>query len=555
MTHYHKFQRNVNLVLALLAALIVAAYDRRWLARPVSELIPQGSGIRLDWLCHLKARILGALTLVVERALTRGRPPSQPAAVEDHALEDELERVGEQYRLQRKAEGKRKANERLVEAYRRLKKAFGVNKKYFCARIGIAERSLRFWFSRALRPAVPASPPEPPAERLSKGQGRFGLERTLPGLQQMADTTDWTILGVPLKVMAVQDPGNRHREILSAVAVAEAESGQQIIDLVDQVAPPGTQVITDRGTPYMSQGEVMAQHEQEHAPCKEYTATEKATLERGFGIVKQALAPLVDFLDHLVEDFPGLGTPMIAVKLASLLLAVFLDVYRSARHGRGHPLEGNDPDVLRCIAEEQREKARSDQRSKLSTLERIHAQYAMPIGKKTFIRTYRSYALEDIVKAERRMRPAALRDDLRYPHRYFAAVINDVAEEGRERRRRERLRRETQARLRHEQRKQEARIALLHAHPPSMLHEGLAWAAAQWRADHWLFGNFVCGQSSIRFAVETMADCDPLGFEDDVHLECRRWHENAATRRLPLDALLALIDPIIDEQKARLRSD
>lgn len=554
MKDYHNSQPKVNLVLALICALIVAAYDPRWLARPVKELIPLGSGLRADWLSHLKKRILPDLIHVIVKAMKRGRPVKERPPRLDHALDDELERVRDGYKRRCKAEGKRNAQDWLVETYGRLKKTFGVKKIFFCAAVGVADRSLRFWSSRKLKPASPPVFPDPPPKRCGRGEGRFDLERTLPGIQQMADTTDWKILGIPLKVMAVQDPGDRHRQVLSAVAVSEAESGQQIMGLVDQVAPPGTQVITDRGTPYMSQADTMASHEQEHAPCKEYAPTEKATLERGFGIVKQALAPLVGFFEKLAEDFPGLRKGPVATKLASLLLGVFLDVYRLAQRHSPHPLEGSDPDLLRCIAEEQLEKAREGLESKLSTLDRIHIQYAMTIGKQAFIRTYRSYALEDIVETERRMRWRACNGVIDCPHQYFAAVINGVAEEGKERRRRERLRHKKESEEREEQRKQKERLAFLHSNPPALLRRALAWAATQWRKDHWLFDTLVCGQSQIQCAVAMMVAFDPLGFEDDVRLECRRWHETWNKAKPPFDAVLALVDPIIEREKALLLS-
>ena len=552
MSDYHKKQSKVNLVLALIAALIVAAYDPRWLARPVKELIPPGSGLRADWLSHLKKRILPALIQLILKAITRGRPEKERPPKTTHALDDELQRVRDGYKRRCKAESKRNAQDWLVETFGRLEKTFGVKMIDFCSAVGVSDRSLRYWSSRKLKSVPPHVFPEPPPKRRSRGEGRFDLDHTLPGIQQMADTTDWKILGIPLKVMAVQDPGDRHRQRLSAVQVAKAESGKQIMGIVDQVAPPGTQVITDRGTPYVSQADTMTSHEQEHAPCKEFSPTEKATLERGFGLVKQALAPLVEFLEKLAKDFPGLRKGSVATNLASLLLSVYLDVYRLARQGSPHPLDGSNPDILRCIAEEQREKAREGLSSKLSTLERIHVQYGMAIGKQTFIRTYRSYALEDIVETERRMRWRACNGQIDCPHQYFAAVINGVAEEGKERRRRERLRRKKEAEEREEERKQKERLAYLHSHPPALLHDALAWAAAQWRIDRWFLGSLVCGQSKIQCAVAMMVALDPLGFEDDVRLECRRWHETWDKAKPPFDAVLALVDPIIKREKALL---
>jgi hypothetical protein len=302
-----------------------------------------------------------------------------------------------------------------------------------------------------------------------------------------------------------------------------AESGQMVIDIIDEVAEPGTQVVTDRGTPYMSQTGSMDDREIEHAPCKEYTPTEKATKERAFRTVKDAIEPVRQFFARLADSIPQLRCPTIAVELATVLLTVFLRVYHLGHRDRRHPLEDSDPEVLRCIAEEQRENARSDFVSKLSTLGRIHDQYDMQMPRTRFVRGHRAHALADIVEAERRMRPAALRGEIMIPHLYFASVLNDVAEQGRERRGEQRARRMQVSIEKQDERRQQARLTQLDSDPIARLHHGLDLLACHWRDGRLFLEGVGPGRADIHNAIVEMATLDPLGFQDDVHFECERW--------------------------------
>ncbi|MEN8150142.1 MAG: hypothetical protein ABFS86_09980 [Planctomycetota bacterium] len=110
---------------------------------------------------------------------------------------------------------------------------------------------MRYWAKRALpKPEeVPESPPEPGNRRV----GGFDLAATLPGLQAMCDTTSLSLFGVPLKVVALQDPGARHERPWEDFAVDTEENHQVVIDVVMAAlaGKPGTQAIFDQGTPYM----------------------------------------------------------------------------------------------------------------------------------------------------------------------------------------------------------------------------------------------------------------------------------------------------------------
>jgi hypothetical protein len=76
----------------------------------------------------------------------------------------------------------------------------------------------------------------------------------------------------------------------------------------------------------------------EHAPQREGTPTEKATVERGFGTIKNALAPILTLLDHVAAAVPppSLQQPQLARHVATLLIATFLRVYAAGRRHLGH---------------------------------------------------------------------------------------------------------------------------------------------------------------------------------------------------------------------------
>src|SRR5690606_13061790 len=167
-----------------------------------------------------------------------------------------------------------------------------------------------------------------------------------------------------------------------AFAVDQRECAELVEQVVADAAAglEGIQFITDLGTPYVAEAAQQAYDAigVEHAPQREGTPTAKATVERAFGTVKDALAPILGLLDRTAAAVPSLKQPLLAQHIATLLVAVFLRVYAAGRRHLNHPLDGQDPDVLRTIVEEQRAKARAEDRSVRLFLEAVHAEYAMP---------------------------------------------------------------------------------------------------------------------------------------------------------------------------------
>jgi hypothetical protein len=524
-------------MLALLAALIVAAFDRRWLCGPVSRLIPKGA-LSLERLSRLKARVLAPMERLVSDATRRGRPPRQPEPADESLLLRELLLLVPRETWTYLSRERRAA---LVAAQDRLQGEHGLPAKRFCALLNISDRTFRSWKTKAATQTPPRSavadskPPPQPRRPEDKNPGRFDLEVTAPGIQAMADTTDWELFGVPLKIVAVQDPGNRKQKLWESFAVDTTENAELVIKVAAEALEetPGMQFISDQGTPYMAEATAAALEnlELDHAPQVEGTPTAKATKERAFGMVKQALQPLVDLTSRLSEKVPALGSPDLARALGRLLLTVYLRVYEAAPRVGDHPLETENPDTVRVIIEEQRENARAEEKSKRLLLKNIHQAYGFTDSVTRFIRTHRYHALEDIKEAEARLRKRVEKplEEIQNYRAYFAAVLRNVAEENGQRRATERARKLQRIREEEERTKQEqeaqARAQRLRDTPELQLQDGLDLVSRHWRPQD---GILFCqgrgpGGHFIMEALRSMAEQDPHAVVDRAEAAWKSW--------------------------------
>ena len=391
-------------LVALTCAAVVASYDRRWLARPVSALL-EPQDVAAETLSRLKGRLLAALEALVARLHRRGRPKT---ASEMPSLRAQLEAKGAMLELAASviATGgvpSRVLQDRLVAAYQTLATRHGMSLRDFCNALGIRERTFRSWRNRKpVPPPIPPPPPPPPAPKPSRNEGRFALELCPPDLQAMADTTYIRAFGVDLQIVGAQDPGRRQRELLSAFSVTEQENADVVIGVLGQAlgALPGAQAITDQGTPYIARATQQACEamDVEPAPQTEAAPTEKAPLERAWGTIKRALAPLLALTDRAATVVPQLRSPALARATLTLLLGVYLRVYSGGRRHLGHPLEGLDPAALDDAVARAREAARAENRSRKIFLQRLHADYnlAHDISVDDFVRAHRRHHLEDI---------------------------------------------------------------------------------------------------------------------------------------------------------------
>lgn len=547
-----------SLLLALVCASIVADYDRSWLARPVAHLIPDG-GPRPDRLSRLKARLRDVFLDLVEAATRRGRRSASPRDRRAPVLGAMLAVATRLLALSRVPVRRRAVQDELVCAFDRVHAEHGVTAREFCAALALPERTLRSWQDRPAKPPPPPPPPEPPPPPPNdRNAGRFDLGVTAPGTQLGGDTTDLRVFGIDLKLVGVQDVGDRERQLFAAFAIDERESAQLVEHVVADAATAlaGIQFITDQGTPYVAEAAQRAYDAigVEHAPQREGTPTDKATVERGFGTIKNALAPLLALLDRVATAVPTLQQPVLARHVATLLVATFLRVYAAGRRHLGHPLDGHDPDVLRTIVEEQREKARAEDRSVRLFLEAVHAEYAMPGSAEAFVRAFRRYPLDDLKDAERRFRAHACRCQVRVCDRYFAAVVRDVHERNRVRRGADRVRRRAAGVDRRARADAEHRADQLDAHPELRLHEGLDVLADTWQPD---VGQFLLdGQLArawLRLAVAAFAAREPIAFLDCIELHLRTWLAAHPTLSIALCVAVreALRDAITEVQQAQ----
>ena len=517
-----------SLLLALVCASIVADHDRSWLARPVAQLIPAG-GPRADRLSRLKAKLRDVFADLVDAATRRGRRPASPRDDRAPVLRALLAVATRLLALSEVPVRRRAVQDELVCAFDRVHDEHAVTAREFCAALALSERTFRSWQNRPAKPPSPPLPPKPPSPPPNdRNTGRFDLGKTAPDTQLGGDTTDLRVLGVELKLVGVQDLGDRERCLFDAFAIDERECSELVERVVAAAAAglEGVQFITDQGTPYVAQAAQQAYDAigVEHAPQREGTPTEKATVERGFGTLKNALAPILAVLDRIAAAVPALQQPRLAQHVATLLVATFLRVYAAGRRHLGHPLDGHDPDVLRAIVEEQREKARAEDRSVRLFLEAVHAEYAMPGSSEAFVRAFRRYPLDDLHEAERRFRAYACRCQARVCDRYFAAVVRDVHDAGVRRRAAERRQRIAEAHARRARADAAARHADLGAHPERHLLEGLDVLADTWLPDT---GEFVAGGQLARIWLRRAVDAiflrAPLGTLDFIETHVRSW--------------------------------
>jgi hypothetical protein len=540
-------------LLALICAAIVKTFDSSWLARPLAELAAE-SGVRPERVSRLWRRLLGAMERLLARASTRGRKSRRrPSKTERRRIRAEalLSVAGEVIRLG--GVKKRRARDFLIAARDRLKAEQDISHRDFCRALRLSERTVRSWARKSVAaPEEPDPTPRPQAKRW-RGVGRFDLAVTLPELQVVGDTTNLTILGVPLKVVAFQDPGRRHLSPWESFLVESEENHELVMEAIKEAVGDrtGMQVVVDQGSPYMAAAVKDACEDLEllHEPQKEGTPTEKATKERQFGVVKHFLGPLLTLTGKIAEAVPSLQNADLAKAFGRLLLGTYLRVYVAAAAVR-ETNRPDDPVVLEEIARVQREKAVAEHRSAKLLLEGIFERYHLEGSKRDFVRAHRRRQLEDIEEAERRLVKKAGDGSIRNWSRYFSGILVKVVEERAEARRQKAGRRRREAKER-AQRQQDSRTAvaweqLLREHPEHGLAEGLKNITSQYRPNRndLLYQGAGLGTRQVRQALQIMVEQSGQAMADRAEVGWRTFlASNAEPRAVPLvravfDALL-----------------
>jgi hypothetical protein len=453
---------------------------------------------------------------------------------------------------------RRTIQERLVAAAERLRRQHGVQHRAFCQRLGLSERTLRYWKQRARRsPSVPHPPPAPapPSPPRDSRRGRFRLEVTLPGVQTLADTTQLVLFGVKLRLIALQDPGERYQRLLQTARVELEESAARVASAVTEALeqPGGIQLLTDQGTPYMAEEATAAYDalDLEHCPQNEGAPTDKATIERAFGTLKGALSGLLDLSNRLAARIPQLAQPELARSLAQVLTDALLQVYHDSRAELLHPLVGVDPEELADLIDDQRQRAHAEWRSKRLLLTHIFQSYQMTGSLPRFIAAHRRHALEDIQEAERRLRQRACRCIARACDRYFGGILNRVAEESRHRRSRQRAERQRDRQSKRTTAEIEALDRQRRSDPKSWLAQAFDLLLGSWLPDkrQLLFGGAGAGLAAARGAMRALADQLPYTWQDEIAAIWHSWSsQHPDLDPKALQAIRQVIDKLVEAE-------
>lgn len=525
--------RKPSEMLALVCASIANEYNNNWISAPMAELA-RCEGVRPERISRAKSRVFQAMEKLVASSTRRGRKKeTEKDSARVEVLESllkvsaDLNRHAPLYR--------RDLQDQLVECFKRLKAAHKITSRMFCNFLGLKERTFRSWRKRPVR--IPKPVPTPSEKKKKKRHpgetGRFSLFKLIPGLTAQADTTDVELLGVPLKLIAVQDPGDRKRKLLEGFHLDARESAQEVIEVVQGTLAPGTQLATDQGSPFMAEAARLAYEDRQvdHAPQREGTPTDKATLERAFGTLKQAMEPLFALTNHMAAVVPGLKNTQMAQSLGKLLIAIFLRVWFTAANTEPHPLENVPASQLHVIAEQMREDIRKEEKSKKLFLAQIHDMYRMDGSKTSFVRVHRHHALEDIRETEQILRSKACRCQTRCCDRYFTGILQNVAERNIPCRRAQR----NEQTQRHDRKKEKDQMdkdrSLLLEHPDRMLSEGMDILSFLWKPalKSLLSTGKAPGRNMLKEAISILAERNPLNWHDQCAAVWTAWKQKHPT--------------------------
>jgi hypothetical protein len=410
----------------------------------------------------------------------------------------------------------------ILGAYLRLREEHpSITQERFCEALAIKARTLRSWLKDPENRKTPVAHPDKhpsspkPNPPRSPRRPRFGFEEVLPGTQIAADTTDIDVLGIRLKLMASQDVGDRHQNLLDAVIVEDKESAESIAGLLETSLSerPGAQVITDQGTPYLAKlvDETIEKYEAEHAPNQEGSPTEKATMERGLGSVKELTKPLFELSNCLAERHPQLRDRLLAKKLAILGITVVLKSYQAgarASERERAAREGLSIEDLAQATRDHREQAVALLRSKTLFIEWLREAYELEMPLRKLKRLLRAFPLEVIRSAERALRTQVHRGDIVKRTAYFHTIVMNHYEEHLQRVARDRAAEAERRRLESLSLEAALRKRAWHDHPETQLYDALDALAAQWlpARGELLYNGVGLGRAWLRAAIARLCE-------------------------------------------------
>jgi transposase InsO family protein len=521
MDFSHSSAASPSSLFVVVAFALIHRVRPEWLSIGVTEAA-RAEGLNPERISRLATRVMGLWQAILDTHSHRGRPTRQPDEEDElgmlRALLASATTLLGQVNLRRPA-----LRALVVGAWLRLHVELPqLTQERFCETLALPTRTLRSWLHDA--PSEPPPLPQPGQPPLSvpkrrtksrkPRRPRFGFDLVLPDTQIGADTTDLSVLGVPLKLVAAQDIGGRDSNLFDDVIVDDHENAQHVIDVLTAAIAgrEGMQVITDQGTPYMAKAtrEALDQLHAEHAPQREGNPTGKATVERGFGILKTIAAPLLALSDRVAGIVPALRNVELAKALANLLIAALLRAYQAGSRATRLAVEQRgdvDENALARVAERARQDARAEEDSRRLLLSHLHEIYRFELSRGKFLQEYRRYPLPVLKQADKQLRSQLHRADLRSLTRYFGAIVRNEMDAYRaSKTRREQF----------EQRGNAANIeAEMHANlnrsrladPVAWLREAITGLISQWqpREEQLLFGGVGAALGWMQQALRRIA--------------------------------------------------
>ena len=544
-----------SVLLALVCLAIVQRLRPQWLAVTIVEAARANdqSAERVSRLC---SRAIPAFEATLQSLTRIGRPRRTDSDREQNAQElatvRSLLEVATAI-LRHLPLRSRTVRSLLLGAWLRLAAEHGsLTQERFCQSLALSPRTLRSWLAHL--PRTPADPPpapcvpHPPRKRPPQRR-RFSFDLVLPQTQLAADTSHLQALGVPLDLIASQDIGGRDQALFESIIVDDQENAELVIRCLTEAIDDreGFQVVIDQGTPYMAEATRAALEElgAEHAPQREGTPTDKATIERAFRSVKTFARPLLDLTNRIADFLPALKRPDLAKALTTLVLTALLRAYQSgARAARraDDQRAGLDPATLSRVAAESRAKARVHDQSKRLRLQAIHRDYHLDGSAADFIRAFRRFPLAVIAAAERAFASQAHRDDIRNRNAYFAALLRRSHDELLS----ERIRRKTEQARHHQQLRDIARLQAerqaRHHNPVAGLTAALEILPEYWdpRRQKLLFDGAGPGRAGARTSIERLTEIHGPQAAADVAAALLRDFAAANADRLEPAAVTAI---------------
>ena len=518
---------------SLFVAVAVALIHRlrpAWLAIGVTEAAAV-EGLNPERVSRLASRVMGLWQAILDAHSHRGRPTHRAEHGDELGLLRALLATTTTL-LAQVSLGRPTLRALVVGAWLRLGAELPqLTQERFCETLALPTRTLRAWLrsassrSRLLpQPHTPSAPKRSAKPRKPR-RPRFGFDLVLPNTQIGADTTDISVLGVPLKLVAAQDIGGRDQSLFENSVIDDHEDAKQVIDVLTAAIADrdGMQIITDQGTPYMANvtREALDQLHAEHAPQREGNPTGKATVERGFGILKTIAAPLLALSDRVASIMPALRNAELAKGLGHLLVAALLRAYQAGSRAARSATEqrtGIGEDALARVAERARQEARADEDSRRLLLAHLHEIYQFELPRDKFINGYRRYPLSVLKQAEKQLRSQLHRPDLRTLTRYFGAIVRNEMDAFRATKtRRDRFEQRGNAAILDAEKHAIMRRARL-ADPVAWLHEAIDGLISQWqpREQQLLFGGIGAAFGWMQQALRRIAIVHGNGALSDI---------------------------------------